>query len=117
MKYILPLLIAIALSVSANAQFTNFKTRNAAQDSLLERIFQTYLKANDSIADVNHIKMINDFSDSADKYSDSANYYLQSRHLDSCIHMIHIANRYINNVQVLLHIKPQDKWQQEIPSY
>lgn len=105
------------LMYSAQAQFTNLKTRNTAQDSVLEMVFQKYLKANDSVADLRNIEMIHNFSDSADKYTAKAMEYLQGQRLDSCIWMIHVSNFYITNTKVLLHIKKSDEYHYEVPKY
>jgi hypothetical protein len=107
----------LGISFTCKAQFTNLKLRNSIQDTLLDTVFHAYLKANDSVADLRHIEMINNFSDSADKYIFMANGYLFNKSLDSCIRAIHIANFYIVNTQVLLHIKPEDQYQHSRPTY
>lgn len=111
------LVLSIGWATSANGQFTSLKARNAKQDSLLDTVFHAYMKANDSVADLRHIEMVHNFSDSADRYTSLANEYLFNKRLDSCIMMIHIANFYIVNTQVLLHIKPEDEWKNSRPTY
>lgn len=99
------------------AQFTQLKSRNATQDSLLDKVFGIYRKAQDSVGDANSVKMIRNFSDSADKYISLAQKYILARRLDSCIRAIHTANFYIVNTQVLLHLTPGDRWVQFPPDY
>jgi len=107
----------LSISFASKAQFTSLKSRNAAQDSALDTVFHAYMKANDSVADVRQMETIYKFSDSADRYTGLAKIYLLQKRLDSCIMMIHIANYYIINTQVLLHLKPHDKWEDSRPTY
>jgi hypothetical protein len=93
------------------------KYRNATQDALLDTVFHAYMKANDSAADIRTMGMVNSFSDSADRYTSLAKEYLFNKQLDSCIRAIHIANYYIVNTQVLLHLKPEDQYQHSRPNY
>jgi len=108
----LTLSLLLLTGLVSRGQYANLKDRNQKQDTALEMIFQQYLKANDSAADLRTIEKINQFSDSADKYMALALLYLKKQQLDSCIRIIHIANMYINNTQVLLHIKKTDEWLQ-----
>lgn len=74
------------------------------QDTLLESIFQVYLKVNDSLGDIRHVQWVNYGIDSADKYTLLAKYYLQKRELDSCIEAIHKADEFIVTNRNLLKI-------------
>jgi hypothetical protein len=105
------LLLALMIGkIGMGQTYTAMKIRATKQDSVLDRIFERYKKAQDSAADIRNIEMINNFSDSADRYGALAAAFLYEKQLDSCIWAIHIADAYITNTQCLLHLKPMDSY-------
>lgn len=78
------------------------------QDTVLEKLFQIWRVKDKENKDVNTIILTNALVDSANKYIGRSRYYLDKNLLDSCLDMIHIADKFITSSKKSLKIIPND---------